>query len=684
MEEMATLFSDDFLDDQETSKVKVAFSDRAEFRTVDDATTLFDGFKTMKVITWSYGLGMVIRQMRKFEHVELVFGCSAMLEREVKLSSIAPLVQQGEIVRHLQSKAGREISDRVAEGTCELYFESTVKSHQKLYLLADEEAGCYRVIAGSPNLSSTAWSGDKQKEVWNCYEGKECYESFLFELYEPFKRTCATHVADLKAVLDRVDETGFPTLEDLPMLRPANGIVVIEQCDDAEGHISMADCALYGGLDGDRVEALESAIKLVGGRALLDRGSVEELKLRGREIEQSRAEEIAMCPKLVVDERGSVALNGKAVTPEGFAEDAGKLVEFIDSFEIFSGDVEGYKSDAWKIACWYFATPFFPRLRRACRSARQDGRVSSLPMHLILFGTSNAGKTELMRFLGKAMCGEDVRPLPGNAYKAGRAVKKVNDATIRKPRLMQINQQGLPVLYDDVPSSELSESKLRMLLIDSLEEQYDEEFDRYPAIVATSNITPSMPREFRKRALFFESGASLPLAEAIRNGHIPTTLTEDVGAGMFAEYAARMAPLIAEMCCVEGIDSLDVYRASSRSLAGILEDAGCRPIWAVELSNDDYFGEKAESRRAVQALDGYFRAHPDCFDRNARENSLLVHYSTTDRSAAKLINEVSTSLPPRCDAKLITGMLTLNLRETEDVCGRRFKVRKGLLEMLGL
>ena len=685
MGETLSLFGDEQLAGDAASKVKVAFADRVEFRSVEDAASLFDGFRTMKAITWSYGLGMVVRQMRKFEHVELVFGCAEMLEDNVKLSALATLVQQAEAIKALQSRAGREISERVEAGTCELFFENTARSHQKLYLLADEDAGAFRVITGSANLSSAAWSGDEQKEVIACFEGKDAHDSFLREVYEPFRSTCAERVADLKAILDRADERGVITPDDLPVLNSRSKVVVIEQAgEDAGGRVSMQDCALLGGLGEADAKALESTLNLKGGDVLVDGSVAKALKLIGREIGQARVEELASCPRLVVRDDGLVTFNGKKLASGDFARDAATFVEFVDSYDTFTGDVGGWKADTWKISCWYFATPFFPRLRRACRGARQDGRVSSLPMYLVLFGAANAGKTALMRFLAKAMCGKDARQLPGIAFKSGKAVKEVRSSTVRKPRLMQINQQGLPVLYDDVPGSELNDSALRKLLIDSQEEAYDERYPHYPAVVATTNIPPAMPREFRKRALFFESRASLSQLDAIANGHIPSNLTEAIGPSMFAEYAARMAPAVNRLCDGGEIGTLNIYRTSSETLIGILEEAGCRPTWAVPLSNEDYYGEEAQSGRAVRELVEYFRANPGCFSRNARENKLFVKYPAGDRNTEKLLRGICNSMPPRCGSDMITGMLTLNLREAESICGRKFKERSGLLELLGL
>lgn len=77
-------------------KIKITEVNSLKVRTVDDATSLFDGFASMKAITWSYDLPIVVKQMRKFSDVELVFGCKAILDKQVRLSALAPLVTQAE------------------------------------------------------------------------------------------------------------------------------------------------------------------------------------------------------------------------------------------------------------------------------------------------------------------------------------------------------------------------------------------------------------------------------------------------------------------------------------------------------------------------------------------------------------------------------------------------------------
>lgn len=669
---------DDEPEDAGSSRMKIVRTDSMRVETVDRATSLFDGFKTMRAITWSYGVGMVVRQMRKFEDVELVFGCNAMVDKQVRLSALAPVVTQAEMLKALQNKWGREISDRMEAGTCRLYFESTVSSHQKIYLLADEGAGRYRVITGSANFSKKAWQGSKQKEVIQVCDDRDSYLDILENLYLPFRESCASRVENLKAKLDSIEETGVVRLDDVPVLQPKDGLIILDR-DNSEPDvtISMADCALMGGLTPPQAERLESRFLPRQDSFVADRSNLALLKLDGDKILKEREQQNKECPKLLIDwEEASATLNGKPLKPESFEDDARCIARFVDSFQLFSGDTAAYQADAWKILTWYFATPFFSRLRRASIQAQQEGLLISLPMFMFLYGDANAGKTSLLKFLGKAMCGEAIEPLEGADFKDGTPSKNVKSNAVRRPRLMQVNQKGLPVLYDDVSRSQMTDTPLRKLLTTPYAKTLDMEYDGYPAVVATSNITPPMPQEFQKRALFFQVSASLNQKQAIENGHIPNRLTDQVGSAFFAEYVRRATPEFAAAASAERISELDVYEISSRVIMGILEEADCEPAWAVPLCIDDYFGEAAMCQRASRSLKRYFTASKESFERNVDDNQLIVRCKSGDRNAESVLQSIEMMLPPRFQPEFSPGMLTCNLREIEGLCGVKFSQKE--------
>ena len=550
---------------------------------------------------------------------------------------------------------------------------------KKIYLLSDEEEGKYRVIVGSANFSARAWDSSKQREVILVSDEKESYQQIYQNYYLPYRDSCTSEVNNLKAKLRNLERNGFVDVEDVPLLNRDEDVVIIEKtvCNEPDVTISMSDCDLFGGLQSAQADKLEKCFLEIGNNIAISRENVNEFKMLGEKIKSENALKKKDCPKLTVSwDDCQIYLNGRALEENAYERDVECIVEFINSFSLFSGDSLAYQMDAWKIMVWYFATPFFSNLRRACINLKQEGLLISLPMFCFLYGDANAGKTSLFKFLGKAMCGEFIEPLEGKACQDGVPPRKIRSNTVRKPRLMQVNQKGLPVLYDDVPSAKMNGTSLRNLLTSNFSKKLDMEYDGYPAVVATSNIIPPTPQEFQKRALFFQVSASLNQKQAIENGHIPNNLTEMIGSDFFAEYVQRVLPKMREAVEATRIASLDVYKISSEAILTIFEEMGKTPRWASLLTIDDYFGEEAMCQRASRNLKRYFTAYKENFERNTDKNQLVVRYGPGDRNSAKLLENIKQQLPPRFGAEFSAGMLTCNLREAEKLCGVKFSPKE--------
>ena len=301
---------------------------------------------------------------------------------------------------------------------------------------------------------------------------------------------------------------------------------------------------------------------------------------------------------------------------------------------------------------------------------------------MFLYGSANAGKTSLLKFLSKAMCGETIDRLSGSEFREGDPVRNARSNTIRKPRLMQVNQVGLPVFYDEVGKGQLTDTPLRKLLTTPYTTTLDLEYDGYPAVVCTSNITPPTPPEFQKRALFFEVSASLTNTQAIENGNVPNRLTDQVGPSCFAEYIRRIIPMLTPYIDEQRMSELDVYAISSAVLLDILNEAGRHPTWARKLSIDDYFGEAVMSQRAAKALRRFYAARTNSFERRKRENLLIVRYDPGNRSAEAELRHIGNMLPPKFNAEVTTGMFTCALSEIERLCKMRFTGKHSRLRQL--
>ena len=205
-------------------------------------------------------------------------------------------------------------------------------------------------------------------------DDRDSYFEVLEKVYEPFKATCATRVDSLKASLDELDRSGTVGFGEVPVLQKEEGLVILERVegDDADLSISMSDCSLLGGLQQPQVEKLESLFAPVQKGFAIDRSNIAKLQIEGDKIKEEHERRNQECPKLVIDwDNDSASVNGKPLSCRQFENDASCIVEFVNSFQLFSGDVEGYQSDAWKIVVWYFATPFFSHLRNASLLSRR-------------------------------------------------------------------------------------------------------------------------------------------------------------------------------------------------------------------------------------------------------------------------------------------------------------------------
>ena len=109
------------------------------------------------------------------------------------------------------------------------------------------------------------------------------------------------------------------------------------------------------------------------------------LMLEGDKIAEEREQRDKECPRLVVDwDEGTVSTNGKQLISCGYENDAVRIVEFVNNFRLFSGDVEGYQTDAWKIMVWYFATPLLLSSSARMRSSATGG-PSYIASHVYVF-----------------------------------------------------------------------------------------------------------------------------------------------------------------------------------------------------------------------------------------------------------------------------------------------------------
>jgi hypothetical protein len=151
---------------------------RAELVGSEEASweELFAGYTTLKAITFSSRVEMMLRLAERLADMEVVFGSESILSKEhLALAQATQTVQSYgftdalvdqkaliEALSRLLGRSGRKLIERVAAGSLRFRLLRGRPSHEKLYLLSGP-AG-QRVLTGSANLSLAAYEG-RQREV---------------------------------------------------------------------------------------------------------------------------------------------------------------------------------------------------------------------------------------------------------------------------------------------------------------------------------------------------------------------------------------------------------------------------------------------------------------------------------------------------------------------------------------
>jgi hypothetical protein len=151
---------------------------------------LFQGFSSLKAITFSSSVPAILDVAALFDDVEITFGSERVLSRELAALEQATtatgyrftdaLADQKafieRFVRPALSRRGAQLLERVQDGSLRFRLLRETPSHAKLYLLTGDER--FRVIAGSANLSLAAFSG-RQRETFFVADGEAAYQRFI-------------------------------------------------------------------------------------------------------------------------------------------------------------------------------------------------------------------------------------------------------------------------------------------------------------------------------------------------------------------------------------------------------------------------------------------------------------------------------------------------------------------------
>jgi hypothetical protein len=354
---------------------------------------LFAGFTTLKAITFSSSIELLLRLSERLDNMEVVFGSERILSKEhlalaqasqtIEAYGFADaLIDQKALVEALSrllGRAGNRLLERVAAGSLRFRLLRGRPSHEKLYLLSGPAGS--RVLTGSANLGRAAFEG-WQHEILVVFDDEPAWQ--LFEGY--YQRDWKDSVPVAPETVVAIDADGKLAARDAPL--PLEEVPIVRSLSAG---IALIDPPPRPAPVGFAAEALRQASALgaelkdlalpkdKAGRTVVNAGAVLRVLRTHRARPVAEASEDGI-PRGEIDfATGVVHLDGarwlaaeEKVPAEAIARDARILADYLDSFHSFFGNAAGAIEVYWAFLVWLYAAPSAPYLRQAAVPAGID------------------------------------------------------------------------------------------------------------------------------------------------------------------------------------------------------------------------------------------------------------------------------------------------------------------------
>ena len=534
---------------------------------------LFDGFTSIRVLTYSASIGMMVKLLHRFETVECVFGYEGVLQDFSDILACQKVLAEHVFtaIKGLADRRKDFILDKVHQGSARFFVVRDAVAHAKIYLL--EGDGRTRVIVGSANLSDRAFSG-KQAETVLVFDDDAAAWAHYGREYETVRQGAASELP-----LDGLMQAE-PTLEDTPILQEArqtrDKLTVFVNTDVATATVPTVIRSVERLATRYR-PLLQPLVKPKQGRFQITREVVGKTVQLVRSQKRDEHVQEATWFSIQRDTR-KVLLAGKEMPldadPQHVRTDIACLVEYFENFQNgFHGDIAQHQKDYFLFMSWLYFSPFICDLRNYAIVGQEY--IFDIPLFAVLYGKSNCGKTRLIETLMKSMFGY------------WQFVDK-NQFTRTNLRDLRLNTRRFPVVFDDVEKKRFTDHATDIVK--------DETFmlEEYPAFVLSMNAEDhSFSTEIRKRCLILYTKASLPdNTEAAKTLYKSVkSIQRRISTALYRTYLARALDRLA----LEPMPA-DILRLSSDVLTELFAEyhPGPLPAWCAPVSMQDYQGRKYE------------------------------------------------------------------------------------------
>ena len=460
---------------------------------------LFQGFQTLRGITYSSSPAFIADLFDLVPEIEVIFGSPVSIKGD--LAGLFAAQKAGiETIRDELGHSGRKLAQLLEQNRLRLFY-ARFPVHRKLFIL--EKAEGRRIISGSANLSSAAFRGLQAEQIFVFDEDPGMFAAAL-ETYEAQVKESDPIAPSTLRVDGSVEIDQLPVFQSIAQSGKA---LRVEPDKLGLGTSGGNDPGVYFIKTDEYKRLFAGALPHVGSKSsLVTVDHFQKLKEQVRSISLAKAIERREIPHLEADpDRGEVRLNGTAMdlrpTSSDVAADAKLLDEFMGGYlRFFSGRVQELIQDYNTFLTWFFAAPFVCIARTA--ALQNDHAIRRYPGCGVLYGKSNAGKTDLTKLLLRAMFQQewalDARDFNSTNFYA--AAKRGG---------------SFPIVVDDVSSEKFREPAKTII-------KRDHQIGLFPVLVLSTNQdVRAVETDVLKRAILVHADASIPIDMGLASDFAP-------------------------------------------------------------------------------------------------------------------------------------------------------------------
>lgn len=640
---------------------------------------LFAGYTSIKMVTFSFSKSLIQHLVKQFDSIEIIFGDERIAAKaeEWFLSQMAIGLE----VKNL-AKSNQDIAEKLRNGKMKLFVTRLggKTSHEKYYLLSNEESNSYRVVTGSANFSFTAFSG-QQKENLAVADGEENYR-FFEERYEDTKQFSSDEFRfDKIKKLSKEDLlSNLPAVE---QIKEKGTVYIASTPEDKEVDLYITkkedlDALLKdGGIDLSKLTTRnKSGISLITAKRIIS--VTKKAKTYGLILKEKEASK----PTLIYDrEDGKVKLNGNPLIPDDYQENLDgidKDIEMVLTF--FSGFTDPKnlfhgQNIMWDLQKFFasinyiFCSPFISVFRAMTEQAT-DIKIYNYPLFLFLKGSSSAGKSTLVEFT-LHLCFDRYGI---NVKQRGYGIMRTTSEPETSPMKVLENMtlmKGMPFVIDEMNSDRWRKYSSTFIKSDSVIAEHIS-----PLIMITNDAVRELSQQESKRVIFFN--ISMQTSRKVNYGRKEPWRKYEPTGELYRVYLSRMEKIIPQLLVSmedESAKTPDLLAASADTLKSLFFDyfhrKGISDI--PQYLNADYsirFYTQANMEDEKVRFLKMVKEFREDWIIDRKKNRATLDFEQT-YLATDFCNRVSDFIPGN-SIEVFGRKVSLPLRETEQAFGVKF------------